>query len=67
MGEAARKHEDWQLPSQIPDITCPACSRHMMLSTIEPPCGSRPERMTFRCDCGFEYYQSNIVGAERAL
>jgi hypothetical protein len=50
----------------IPIITCPRCSHHMRLSTIMPDRDER-ERMTFTCQCGFDYQQSAAVLAERTL
>lgn len=50
----------------LPTITCPACGNHMRLSTIMPEDNHR-ECMTFVCDCGFDYRQSQAVTAERVL
>ena len=54
------------LSSVVPSITCPCCGRHMRLSLVEPEqrCVDR-DRMTFDCDCGFEYRQSRLVAEER--
>jgi C4-type Zn-finger protein len=50
----------------IPIISCPMCGRRMRLSTIMPEDHHR-ERMTFECECGFDYRQSSAVTAERTL
>ena len=47
-------------------ITCPACGSHMRLSTIVPEEYQR-ERMTFICECGFDYRQSSAVTVERSF
>jgi hypothetical protein len=52
--------------SALPIVLCPACGKHMRLSTIMPEEDHR-ERMTFVCDCGFNYRQSQAVTAERSL
>jgi hypothetical protein len=38
----------------------------MRLATILPD-GQDCDRMTFSCDCGFDYQQSSTVAAERML
>jgi len=38
----------------------------MRLATILPD-GQDRDRMTFSCDCGFDYQQSSMVAAERML
>ncbi|MEJ2432245.1 MAG: hypothetical protein P8Y53_03435 [Pseudolabrys sp.] len=54
-------------PSRVlPIILCPVCVKPMRLSTIIPEHDNR-ERMTFACDCGFTYQQSEAVAAERKL
>jgi C4-type Zn-finger protein len=50
--------------SVLPIITCPACGKHMRLSTVMPE-EDHLERMTFICECGFDYRQSTTVGIER--
>jgi hypothetical protein len=60
--EAARNPKN-----NIPRVLCPMCSKPMRLSTIEPRDMAADERMTFQCDCGFEYRASPAVAAERAL
>jgi hypothetical protein len=50
----------------LPIITCPACGSHMRLSAIVPEEYQR-ERMTFVCECGFDYRQSSAVTVERNL
>jgi RNase P subunit RPR2 len=50
----------------FPIITCPECGNHMRLSTIVPE-EYRRERMTFMCECGFDYRQSSAVAVERGL
>jgi C4-type Zn-finger protein len=52
--------------SAIPIIACPICGRRMRLSTIMPEDHHR-ERMTFECECGFDYRQSSAVTTERTL
>lgn len=54
------------MQTSIPIIVCPACGQHMFLCTIEPD-DRLGERMTFVCNCGFEYRQAAIVSAERML
>jgi hypothetical protein len=44
--------------SAIPKISCPVCDALMRLMTIEPEGYDNHDRMTFRCDCGFEYRMS---------
>jgi predicted RNA-binding Zn-ribbon protein involved in translation (DUF1610 family) len=48
----------------LPIITCPACGSHMRLRTIVPEEYQR-ERMTFVCECGFDYRHSSAVTVER--
>ena len=57
-----------KLPKQFrpPIITCPSCGDHMRLSTIVPEEYHR-ERMTFVCECGFDYRQSSAVAIELGL
>lgn len=50
----------------LPIITCPSCGKHMRLRTIEPEPDNR-DRMTFECDCGFDYHQSASATGERSL
>ena len=50
----------------LPIIICPSCGKRMRLSTIMPEEDYR-ERMTFVCECGFDYRQSQPVTAERGL
>ena len=50
----------------LPIIICPSCGKRMRLSTIMPEEDHR-ERMTFVCECGFDYRQSQAVTAERGL
>lgn len=50
----------------LPTIMCPVCGEHMRLSTIIPEEDNR-QRMTFVCDCGFEYRQSEAVSGERGF
>ena len=52
--------------SPLPIITCPVCGQRMRLSTIMPEDEYR-ERMTFVCDCGFDYRHANAVRAERGM
>ena len=49
--------------SPLPIITCPVCGQRMRLSTIMPENEYR-ERMTFVCECGFDYRQANAIRAE---
>jgi len=51
---------------RIPTITCPVCGEHMFLCTIEPD-DRLGDRMTFTCQCGFEYRQSAMASAKRRL
>ena len=51
----------------IPTIVCPRCGTRMRLSTVEPEQIDNRERMTFACDCGFDYRQSHAVTIERTL
>lgn len=53
-------------PRFLPIIKCPLCGEHMALRTIIPEHDER-ERMTFACECGFDYQQSSAVAAERSL
>jgi len=53
------------IKSAIPVVVCPVCGNNMRLSVIEPDVPQH-ERMTFTCDCGFNYRQSHTVGSERA-
>ena len=50
----------------IPTVHCPRCGSRMRLATILPD-GQDCDRMTFSCDCGFDYQQSSMVAAERML
>lgn len=50
----------------IPIIVCPRCGSRMRLSTIVPD-GHERDRMTFSCECGFDYQQSAAVTAARAF
>ncbi|HET9617080.1 MAG TPA: hypothetical protein VFP74_07900 [Pseudolabrys sp.] len=50
----------------IPTVHCPRCGSRMRLSTILPD-GQDRDRMTFSCDCGFDYQQSSTAAAERML
>ena len=50
----------------IPTVLCPRCGSRMRLATILPDREDR-DRMTFSCDCGFDYQQSSTVAAERML
>src|SRR6516162_5746887 len=52
--------------SPLPIITCPVCGQRMRLSTIMPEDEYR-ERMTFVCECGFDYRHANAVRAERGM
>lgn len=38
----------------IPTVLCPRCGHRMRLATILPD-GQDRDRMTFSCDCGFDY------------
>ena len=51
----------------IPRITCPRCASRMRLSTVEPERNDNRERVTFTCDCGFDYRQSRAIVIERTL
>ena len=50
----------------IPTVVCPRCGSHMRLDTILPD-GQGRDRMTFSCECGFDYQQSAMTAAERML
>jgi DNA-directed RNA polymerase subunit M/transcription elongation factor TFIIS len=50
----------------LPIITCPECGNRMRLSTVVPE-EYNHERMTFVCECGFDYRQSIAVAVERGL
>ncbi|MGN6570690.1 MAG: hypothetical protein ACTHLO_04670 [Pseudolabrys sp.] len=50
----------------IPAVQCPRCGSPMRLTTILPDAHGR-DRMTFSCQCGFDYQQSSTVAAERML
>lgn len=50
----------------IPTVVCPRCGSRMRLATILPD-GQNRDRMTFSCDCGFDYQQSSTVATERML
>src|SRR5450631_3751418 len=50
----------------LPIITCPVCGSHMRLSTIVPEEYQR-ERMTFVCECGFDYRHSRAATVEHSL
>jgi hypothetical protein len=50
----------------LPIITCPVCGSNMRLCIVEPEQYHR-ERMTFVCECGFDYCQSSAVAIERSL
>jgi hypothetical protein len=50
----------------IPTVLCPHCGSRMRLATILPD-GQGRDRMTFSCDCGFDYQQSSTVATERML
>jgi hypothetical protein len=54
------------IKSSLPIILCPMCGNKMRLSVIMPEDHHR-ERMTFDCECGFDYRQSMAVEAERGL
>jgi len=57
-----------KLLQNFPVIHCPACGTPMRLSTIIPALDSeRRDRMTFVCDCEFEYHQSMTVAEERGF
>ena len=51
----------------IPKIVCPRCGTRMRLTTVEPEDIDNRERMTFTCDCGFDYRQSHTVMIEQTL
>ena len=51
----------------IPQILCPRCGSRMRLTTVEPEAINNRERMTFTCDCGFDYRQSHAVMIDRTL
>jgi hypothetical protein len=51
----------------IPKIVCPCCGSPMRLATVEPEAIDNRERMTFTCDCGFDYRQSHAVTIEQTL
>ena len=51
----------------IPKIVCPRCGTRMRLTTIEPEEIHNRERITFACDCGFNYRQSHAVMIEQTL
>jgi len=51
----------------IPKITCPCCGGRMRLATVEPEITDNRQRMTFTCDCGFDYRQSQAVMIEQTL
>jgi hypothetical protein len=51
----------------IPKIVCPCCGSRMRLMTVEPEAIDNRERMTFGCDCGFDYRQSHAVMIEQTL
>jgi hypothetical protein len=51
----------------IPKIVCPRCGTRMRLATVEPEAVDNRQRMTFTCDCGFDYRQSHAVMIERTL
>ncbi len=51
----------------IPKIVCPCCGSRMRLATVEPEAIHNRERMTFTCDCGFDYRQSHAVMIEQTL
>jgi hypothetical protein len=57
-----------KLLRDFPLIHCPACGTPMRLSTIVPLIGQDGrDRMTFVCDCEFEYHQSVTVAEERGF
>jgi hypothetical protein len=51
----------------IPRVLCPRCGTLMRLATVEPEQTENRERMTFACDCGFDYRQSHAVFIERTM
>lgn len=51
----------------IPKIVCPRCDTRMRLATVEPEEIHNRERMTFACDCGFDYRQSHPIMIEQTL
>ncbi len=52
--------------SPVSLVACPSCGKHMRLATREPE-GDARERMTFECDCGFDYQHSLVATAEQTL
>lgn len=53
-----------QLHPTIPFILCPRCAVRMPLATVEPELNDTRERMTFVCDCGFDYRESHPLVAQ---
>jgi hypothetical protein len=58
--------DSFTAPNPVPVITCPSCGSHMRLATITPEKDHR-DRLTFACDCGFDYTQLAPATGERGL
>lgn len=53
-----QRQESESLHPAIPRISCPKCGNTMRLAKIEPEPHGHGEMMTFDCQCGFTYTQS---------
>jgi hypothetical protein len=64
--EAVVSERPASLKATIPTVHCPRCAGRMRLATILPD-GQGRDRMTFSCNCGFDYQQSSTGSPERML
>jgi RNase P subunit RPR2 len=56
------------LHPSIPRVQCPRCGKPMRLASVDPDLTSdRPDQMTFDCECGFVYQQSERARSETRL
>jgi lysyl-tRNA synthetase class I len=44
--------------SPVPEVVCPRCERHMRLAVVEPEGSHNGDQISFDCECGFYYRQS---------
>jgi lysyl-tRNA synthetase class I len=49
----------------VPNIRCPECGRCLRLATVELKIMDDEDRMTFDCECGFDYRLSERAARGR--
>lgn len=62
-----RQPANINLHPAIPRVLCPNCGKQMRLETIVTELPNNRERVTFNCDCGFDFKRTRPATIEHTL